>query len=157
MSVKAPSANVAASRTRYGSVLGQPTLDRNLRFGKAIKVIVAADGKVSDAEMDAFLDMAALFGLSDGQMSEFVEFDPKSTKLEDCLKGFGDDAFARRMIYDAIKISSADGYAAEEREAVRKAAQIMGVDLAHVATLEGIVETEIAIGKMRTSLLASRG
>ena len=39
-----------------------------------------------------------------------------------------------RMIYDAIKISSVDGYAAKERAAVSAAAQVMGIDGATVAS-----------------------
>ena len=60
------------------------------------------------------------------------------------------------MIYDAIKISSVDGYAAKEREAVSGAARIMGIDGATVALLEGLVEAERGLASIRAKLLAEK-
>jgi tellurite resistance protein len=145
--------NVVSNRERYGSVVGQPAPERALRIGKAIKVIIASDGEVSEGELAAFADLATLFGASE-LFSQFVAFDPRSMTLQDCLQGLGNDALARRMIYDAIKISSVDGYAAQERAAVSRAAQIMGIDSATVTLLEGLVESERGLASIRAKLLA---
>src|SRR3954469_6880384 len=144
--------NVVSNRERYGSVVGQPAPERALRLGKAIKLIIAADGEVSEGELSAFADLATMFGATE-LFSQFVAFDPRSTTLKDCLQGLDNDALARRMIYDAIKISSVDGYAAQEREAVSRAAQIMGIDGATVTLIEGLVEAERGLAAIRAKLL----
>lgn len=145
--------NVVSNRERYGSVVGQPAPERALRIGKAIKLIIASDGEVSEKELSAFADLATMFGTNEELFSQFVAFDPRSTTLQDCLQGLDNDALARRMIYDAIKISSVDGYAAPEREAVSRAAQIMKIDGATVTLLEGLVEAERGLAALRAKLL----
>ena len=147
--------NVVSNRERYGSVVGQPAPERALRLGKAIKLIIAADGEVSEGELAAFADLATLFGATE-VFPQLVAFDPRSTTLQDCLQGLGNDALARRMIYDAIKISSVDGYAAKEREAVSRAAQVMGIDGATVTLIEGLVEAERGLASIRAKLLAEK-
>ena len=147
--------NVVSNRERYGSVVGQPAPERALRLGKAIKLIIAADGEVSERELAAFADLATMFGATE-MFSQLVAFDPRSTTLKDCLQGLDNDALARRMIYDAIKISSVDGYAAPEREAVTRAAQIMGIDGATVTLIEGLVEAERGLASIRTQLLGEK-
>jgi hypothetical protein len=148
--------NVVSNRERYGSVVGQPAPERALRIGKAIKLIITADGELSGGELSAFADLATMFGAPEELFSQFVAFDPRSTTLQDCLQGLSNDALARRMIYDAIKISSIDGYAAKEREAVSKAARIMGIDGATVTLLEGLVEAERGLAGIRARLLAEK-
>jgi len=147
--------NVVSNRERYGSVVGQPAPERALRLGKAIKLIIAADGEVSGGELSAFADLATMFGATE-MFPQLVAFDPRSTTLQDCLQGLDNDALSRRMIYDAIKISSVDGYAAQEREAVRRAAQIMGIDGATVTLIEGLVEAERGLAGIRAKLLAEK-
>ena len=147
--------NVVTNRERYGSVVGQPAPERALRIGKAIKLIIAADGVLSDGELSAFADLATLFGATE-VFPQLVAFDPRSTTLKDCLQGLDNDALSRRMIYDAIKISSVDGYASKEREAVSSAAQIMGIDGATVTLIEGLVEAERGLASIRARLLGEK-
>ncbi|MEO7729700.1 MAG: hypothetical protein ABIY55_01920 [Kofleriaceae bacterium] len=147
--------NVVSNRERYGSVVGQPAQERALRLGKAIKLIIAADGAMSEGELSAFADLATMFGATE-VFPQLVAFDPRSTTLKDCLQGLDNDALSRRMIYDAIKISSVDGYAAQEREAVSNAAQIMGIDGATVTLIEGLVEAERGLASIRAKLLAEK-
>lgn len=147
--------NVVSNRERYGSVVGQPAPERALRLGKAVKLIIAADGELSEGELSAFADLATMFGATE-LFSQLVAFDPRSTTLKDCLQGLDNDALARRMIYDAIKISSVDGYAAQERQAVTRAAQFMGIDGATVTLIEGLVEAERGLASIRAKLLADK-
>ena len=147
--------NVVSNRERYGSVVGQPAPERALRLGKAIKLIIAADAEVSERELAAFADLATMFGATE-LFPQLVAFDPRSTTLQDCLQGLDNDALSRRMIYDAIKISSVDGYAAKEREAVSSAARIMGIDDATVTLIEGLVEAERGLASIRARLLAEK-
>lgn len=148
--------NVVSNRERYGSVVGQPAPERALRMGKVIKLIIAADGEVSEGELSAFADLATMFGATEELFSQLVAFDPRSTTLTDCLHGLANDALTRRMIYDAIKISSVDGYAAQEREAVSRAAELMGIDGGTVKLIEGLVEAERGLASIRAKLLAEK-
>src|SRR5690349_14037494 len=92
--------NIVFNRVRYGSVVGQPAPERALRIGKTIKLIIAADGEVSEGELSAFADLATLAGVPEEVFAQFVAFDPKTTTLKDCLDGLANDALSRRMIYD---------------------------------------------------------
>jgi len=145
--------NVVMNVERYGSVVGQPSPERALSIAKVLKCIIAADGAVSATELAAFLDMSVMFGLSEQQAAQFVAFDPRSTTLAQCLQGLQNDALTRRMLYDAIRISSVDGYAGAERAAVRSAARAMQIDDATVALLEGLVHAEQGVAEMRNRLL----
>lgn len=144
--------NVVTNVQRYGSVVGQPSPDRALRIGKAIKTIIAADGNASEAEMTAFADLAVQFGAAE-HFAALAAYDPRTGSLEALLEGLGDGALSRRMLYDAIAISSIDGYADAERAAVHKAAVVLRIDAATVALLEGLVVAEAGLGAIRAKLL----
>lgn len=63
----------------------------------------------------------------------------------------------RILIYDAIRAASVDGYSAGEREAVRQAAALLGIDEASVAAMEALVEEEAALKARRIALLMPHG
>ena len=124
-----------------------------LKFGKAVLVIAAADGVLSDTERNYFLDTARSYGASDSVLEECKKFDPKSVKLDDLL----DPEYkqlARHFVYDAIRVSAADGYHEKEAAAVRKAAKILGVDDWAVTAIEALIGAEDGLRKARLSLLS---
>lgn len=143
-------ANLFYARERYGTVPKFPATDG--RFAKALMIIIGADGKISDAEMAAFLGAAELMGMPAGFREELRSFDFKNEKLEVHLKGLGDGPTSRRMLYDAIKIAHADGYAAEEHRMAQRAAELLGVEPSVVTAIEGLVATEIALMSARGAL-----
>lgn len=59
------------------------------------------------------------------------------------------------LLYDAIKISSVDGYSDKERAKVERAAQILGVSLEHVRALEGLVAAENSVRDARLGVFAA--
>ena len=125
-------------------------------FSKAVLTIIGADGQVAPAERAHFLGLAHSVG-APAQMVEFLKtYDPKNGKLEDCLEGFGNDNPARVMLYDAIQTARADGgYHPAEKAAVAKAARILGIDQTVVAQIEGLVEMEETLRKMRGALFSA--
>jgi len=127
-------------------------MEARLNFGKAVLVIAAGDGVLSDVELEYYLEMARAFGAPEQALAEYRKFDPHATKLEQLL----DPKYAqmaRHFVYDAIKVASADGYHEKEAEAVRKAAKILGIDEWTVASLEALIEAENGLKKTRHALL----
>ena len=64
------------------------------------------------------------------------------------------------MLYQAIKMSRADGeceYHEDERAAVARAAQILGVERNIITELESIAELEDATDRLRFALLGTEG
>jgi tellurite resistance protein len=120
--------NTSYIRERYGVVPAPPSPELGNRYARALKIIVGADGVVSDAEMQAFRDFAALLQVPEADVESFVAFDQTKARLEDFLEGLSDGPQTRQMLYDAIKIASADGYDPKEHEALLRAAKIHKVD-----------------------------
>ena len=137
---------------RYGVVPGPVANAPDGRYGKALLIVVGADGEISDAEMSAFVESARLRGMPDTMLQELKGFDWKSGKLEDHLRGLDDPASARRLLYDCIMVASADGYSAPEQLAVRRVAKLLKVDEAMAAAIEGLVRQELALRTTRGQL-----
>jgi len=148
--------NTAFAEYRYGAVPENPSAERTMRYGKALMIILGADGQISDAEMSEFMKLGKLMGATEEALAEVRNFDFRKARLEEYLEGLKDDAHARRMLFDAIMIASADGYAAEERQSAAKAAKMLGVDSAVLVAIEGAVAMELALRDMRRRLLFGR-
>lgn len=123
-----------------------------IRVVKAMMICAGADG-LSPAELEYSLAVAICYGASPEALEELRRFDFEHAKLEDYLKN--DDRVPKRaLLYDAIRVSHADGvYAEAERAAVRDAADLLGIDEPSVIALEGMVELEAALRKARVRLI----
>lgn len=121
---------------------------------KALRVIIAADGTTDPAELAALRKGMTRLGIGDATRKVIEAFDPKSATLESLLPGIKKGGLrARMLIRDAVELARADGtYAAAEKAAVAKAATIVGVDKATVATIEALVELEHAAKHLRKAL-----
>lgn len=142
-------ANAVAQR--YGKT---PNDEQALKYLKALKVIVGADGTVAAAEMAALKKGMKRMGASDDLVKQIEEFDIKGVKLESVLPTLTQGGKrARYLLRDAIEISRADGtYADEEKAAVEKAAQLLGVDAATVKSIQALVELEHAVKRLNKAL-----
>ena len=141
---------------RYGVVPGPVANAPDGRYGKALLIVVGADGEISDAEMSAFVESARLMGMPDTMLQELKGYPllegVRGAKLEDHLRGLDDPASARRLLYDCIMVASADGYSAPEQLAVRRVAKLLKVDEAMAAAIEGLVRQELALRTTRGQL-----
>jgi uncharacterized tellurite resistance protein B-like protein len=130
-----------------------------IQYGKAIMLIVGADGTISDAEMACWMGIAKAMGVSDDVREEWRKFDWRHSRLEDCIPGLSTDPqnpgeLTLAFLYDAIRISRADGvYGAAEKAAVAKAARALGIPQSSVNALESLVELEQSVRTLRLSLL----
>ena len=143
-------------RYHYGAVPSDWTVEMMLAYGKAVMIIMAADGEISPAEMEQFIGIGRALGAPPEMVDALKTFDPRNASLEDILKGFKDGVPARAMLYDAIVCASADKhYHPAEQGAVSKAARLLGIDASVVAALEGLAEMESTLRRTRAALFSA--
>ena len=142
---------------RYGR---QPKSDKDVsQYLKALKVIISADGEVHEAERAALhKGLEKVVGASPELVKEIDSFDPHGVTLQSVLPSMKPGGLrARMLLRDAIEISRADGkYAAEEKAAIAKAAQLLGVDETTVKSIESLVELEHAVKHLRKALFPKK-
>ncbi|MEQ8582006.1 MAG: hypothetical protein RIC30_16305 [Marinoscillum sp.] len=127
-------------------------------YGFALLTIAGSDGIVSDPELEWLtLDMAKEVGVDEEIVADWEEFDFEAAELDDIFSSFNSSAlagFSKLLIYDAIRMSSADGdYALEEKEQVYDAARILRVPQEVVIAIEALVDLEQAANKLRLTIL----
>ena len=127
-------------------------------YGYALLTIAGSDGDVSDPELEWLtIECAKAVGVNDDIVADWEEYDFEEGDLEEIFYSFNLKSFSnfnKLLIYDAIRMSSADGdYAQDEREQVNYAAQILKVPLDSVLAIEALVDLEHAADKLRLTLL----
>ncbi|MCP4657144.1 MAG: hypothetical protein GY856_17180 [bacterium] len=148
--------DASAVKDRYGRV---PKDDDQVRaYAKAVKIIVGADGAIPEPEQKALCKGLKRLGASEQVVGEIKQFDPIGAKLEDVLGAVTKGGLrARMLLRDGIEISRADGhYAAEERAATARAAEILGVDEMTLRSIESLVEMEHAVKRLRKALFPKK-
>lgn len=132
---------------------------RALRYFKALKYIIAADGDIAEAEWAALSRWMHRHQLPQELVQAITDFDVSTVNdLSDVLPNYTkDSARARSLIRDAIEIARADGvFSHEESAAVQFAARILGVSQDTVMALEALVEMEASTEKLRLALLSRK-
>ena len=127
-------------------------------YGFALLTISGADGDVSDPELEWLtIECAEAVGVSEDIIAEWEEFDFESADLEEIFYSFNTKSFGnfnKILIYDAIRMASADGdYAEEERDTVHQTAKILKVPNETVLAIEALVDLEQAANKLRLTIL----
>ncbi|MEO1254931.1 MAG: hypothetical protein AAFY41_08605 [Bacteroidota bacterium] len=127
-------------------------------YGYVLLTIAGSDGDVSEAELEWLtVECAKAVGVSEEIIADWEEYDFEEGNLEEIFYSFNTKSFAnfnKLLIYDAIRMSSADyDYAQDERELVYEAASILKVPADTVTAIEALVELEQAAGKLRMTLL----
>ncbi|NEP12606.1 MAG: hypothetical protein F6K14_20830 [Symploca sp. SIO2C1] len=144
------------AKHRYN--ITQPVdFDVAVNYGVALMAIAGADGELVEAEFQWYVDEQELLMVDSQEYIETLrKSDWKSAKLEELLKGISYSFplnFKRSMLYQAIKMSRADGsYHDKEKAAVAKAAEILGIEHSVVVSLESVAELEAATERLRLAL-----
>lgn len=129
-----------------------------LAYGEALLAIVGGDGQVTPAEWGYFEDRARGMATPDAVIAHWRAFDFHNADVTAILPvafdaGVPPKKVARLMLYDAITMSMADGaYSDGERHVAEKAAKWLGVEDVVLRAIEGIVQTERAVARMRLSV-----
>jgi uncharacterized tellurite resistance protein B-like protein len=126
---------------------------------RALKVVLAADGEIHGGEMNAYLESCRRFGAPDELLRELRTFDPSTTTVDECFEGVDPDSIpARSLLYEAIRIAKADGvYGDSERRAVRRAAELLGIDDEWLVNITALVDAEESLRNLRVSMLLPPG
>ncbi len=127
-------------------------------YGFALLTIAGADGDVSDPELEWLtIECAESVGVDEEVVASWEEFDYEFADLEEIFFSFNSKTFGnfnKILIYDAIRMSSADGeYAQEEKDTVYEAAKILKVNTEAVMAIEALVNLEHAANKLRLTIL----
>jgi uncharacterized tellurite resistance protein B-like protein len=126
-------------------------------YGYALLIIAGADGTVSQPELEWLTqELAPAVGIPDEIAEAWEVYEYKESSLEhifEILKPGNTGNFARLLIYDAIRMASADhDYADKERAIVSKTARILQVPQEVILTIEALVDLEKAAEKIRMTL-----
>lgn len=126
-------------------------------YGFTLLSIAGSDGMVSDPELEWLtVDLGRAVGISDDIIADWEAFDYDKADLEEQFSSISSSSLAsfnKLLIYDAIRMSSADGeYALEEKEQVMESARIMNVTMDAVVAIEALVELEQAADKLRMTV-----
>ncbi|NEP89982.1 MAG: hypothetical protein F6K18_25920 [Okeania sp. SIO2C2] len=129
-----------------------------LNFGYALLAIAGADGDVPEAEMNWLINHQRMIGAPEEAIEKYKEFDYKNAQLEDLLPKIKSDvpglSTPRILLYNAIKMARADkDYAKQEKEAVKKAAKLLGVEDDITLSLNILVEMEEKVESLLKALI----
>ena len=144
------------ARHRY-NITKPVDFDVAIKYGGALMAIAGADGELAEQEFQWYVDEQEMMTVDSKEYIETLrKFDWKNATIEELLSGIRYDFpvnFRRTMLYQAIKMSRADGvYHEKEKAAVAKAAEILGIDSRTVVSLESLAELEEATERLRLSL-----
>ncbi len=141
------------------ALLGIPSVTDELQkdYGEALMIIAGADGVVSEGERKWYLEEFVPVAQTSEEVVEHVlSFEFRRASLRDYIEKLDQYKhinFNRTLIYNAIKMSKADGdYAREEQEAILQSGKILQVSENMISTMEYLINTEDNIEKMRKTL-----
>ncbi|MDY7005391.1 MAG: hypothetical protein SWX82_16040 [Cyanobacteriota bacterium] len=131
--------------------------DVAMNYGGALMAIAGADGELAEKEFQWYIDEQELLMVDPAEYIEALrKFDWKNANIEELLNGIKYDFsinFCRTMLYQAIKMSRADGtYQEKEKAAVAKAAEFLGIERSMVVSIESLAEMEEASERLRLAL-----
>ncbi|NEQ77752.1 MAG: hypothetical protein F6K23_34925 [Okeania sp. SIO2C9] len=131
--------------------------DVAVKYGGALMAIAGADGELAEKEFQWYIDEQEILLVDSAEYIEALrKFDWKNANIEELLSGIKYDFplnFRRSMLYQAIKMSRADGvYQEKEKAAVAKAAEILGIERSIVISIESLAEMEDASERLRLAL-----
>ena len=144
-----------ARRDTYGvSGMSGPLF---LAVARGLKVLLAADGTIHPAELNAYLETCKRYGASDGELRELQEFDPHGVMFDQCFADIDPMMVpTRALLYDVVRIAKADGdYARGERTAVTIAATLLGVEQDWIEKVTALVDAENALESLKLHLLST--
>ncbi|HTQ41142.1 MAG TPA: hypothetical protein VMI75_00200 [Polyangiaceae bacterium] len=150
-----PGQNEFFASWHFGTLI-QASPEAMKAWGLAVRKIVSADG-MSEKEKERWVGIGRLMGATDEDVAYVMGADLEKVDLPALLKNFGNNKAAMRgMLYDAIVISSADGYSEKERALAAKTAALLGVETSVLHTLESLVEAEHALRRARGALISGQ-
>ena len=122
-------------------------------FAKTLIITCGADGEISEPEWAALTALGQGYGLGPEALVALRGWDYRGARLEDFAPALKDARVARGIVYEAVRLASADAYHEKERAAVGQLAGLLEVDAGTVRAIEALVETEAGLRRTRLALL----
>jgi tellurite resistance protein len=147
-------------REHFGFVAAPPRVEPQAarRMAVCLLSIANGDGELSDAERSWALGYFAAKGYPTEVIDEARRLTDRDLDVIPALMELGVlKPSGRILLYDAIRVASADGYHPAEMRAVRAVARALGVPDAAVAEIEALVADEAALPARRIQLLMPDG
>lgn len=147
---------VKLAPTFYGISLVPKEIWRE--YGYALLCIAGSDGEVSAPELEWLtVDLAEFLNVDKDIVADWEKFDFENADLEEIFFSMRHMSFAnfnKLILYDAIRMSYADGdYAVEEKQQVGEAGKILQVSNEALISIEALVDLEQASHKLRLTVL----
>lgn len=134
------------------------TADSWYAYGYALLTIAGADGAVSDAEMRWMMSHFRDAGAPDDVLQAWADFDYETGDLDTLIAeiSFGETRHHTRiLLYDAIRMATADGITGGERAAIDRAAELLNIDMTTVTMITSLAEMETTTASMRRALFTT--
>jgi hypothetical protein len=128
------------------------TPQQGVAVGNAMLIALGAGGPLSAKEMDEFVSIATAYGATPDAIESWKRFEYLNGKLSEHIQL--EPRLARHMLYEAIRICSADA----PPGAIAKLAQVarvLGVDAHVLASLEAVATAEVALRQARADVSAA--
>ncbi|MEB3343498.1 hypothetical protein [Okeania sp.] len=131
--------------------------DVAVNYGGALMAIAGADGELTEREFQWYIDEQEILFV---EYEEYIEalrkFDWQNADIGELLRGIKYDFpmnFRRVMLYQAIKMSRADGdYQGQEKIAVARASELLGLENSMLIKLESLAKKEEESEQLRLTL-----
>ncbi|AOX02895.1 hypothetical protein BJP34_28710 [Moorena producens PAL-8-15-08-1] len=142
---------------RKYNVTAPINVDVARNYLRAVVAIASADGELAQEEIDWFMEEQQQMGTPSDLLEEnVIKFDGKNADIEQLLSAIHYDFsinVGHSMLYQAIKMSRADGvYHEKEKAAVDRAAEILGIERKVVVSLESLAEIEESADRLRLAI-----
>ena len=126
-------------------------------YGLILLNIAGSDGDISGPELEWLtISCAEAVGVEETIVNEWKRYSFEKDNLENLFISLNATSFGnfnKLLIYDAIRMASADGdYAKAEKDRVYEAAKIMKAAPETVTAIEALIELEQAAEKLRLTI-----
>lgn len=122
------------------------------KMGRAVLTIAGADGELSPREMGFVLGFARAAGAPPQAIEAFRTFNYRKANIEDFLDA-QTKPLAKVILYQAIRVARADGFAQKERDTAIRGAKKLGLDPTIVQQIEAILALEDGARAARLSVM----
>ncbi|MEM9542105.1 MAG: TerB family tellurite resistance protein [Cyanobacteria bacterium P01_E01_bin.42] len=129
-----------------------------VNYAGVLMAIAGADGELAEEELQWYIEEQELLFTDPAEyVEEIRSFHWQNVNITELVGKIKYDFpinFRRAILYQAIKMSRADGvYQEQEKVAVAKAAETLGIQHSIVVSIESLVELEETGDRLRLALL----
>jgi hypothetical protein len=144
-------------KERYGVAPAPESAENLVHAAKILLIVAGEDGEVSQAQIDYLKGLARALGAPDDLITQVSTFDYRGADLEGHVGSIvSATAASHRIVYEAVRMARSDAdYEERQRAFVARVGARLKVNPLVVKTIEGLVDMEITLQKMRAAVLAA--